>query len=994
MSGGFRRWTRRTGVLLAAFALAAGTARAQSQATNGSIEGTIVDPSGGVLPGVTVTITNTETGIDRVVVTNDRGLFRAPLLPIGSYRVVAELQGFKRFEKTGVPLSVGETAVVNATLQVGAMTEIVSVNAADAPALDLARIDVGHTMTDAEVHNLPLVARNPYNFALVQPGVTGTENVEFGVPHLAANGASMRINYMIDGNTNTEKDRAGLRLLPMSEVMIQEVKVVTTGFAPEFGQTMGMVYNAVTPSGTNRFRGEGSYLFRRNPFSAFPFFFQCGSTTPASSCPSLAAVKSKFLAGNPGKGVADLKPQTRVDTGTADLGGPIIRNKLFFYGGWEQTRRDLSSTSLITVSPSVVASVGLAPQPSAAPNVQTAKFKIGKGDYQITPGTRLTARWIQFHNDAPYNGAAGTNTLETETNFLDAMDSSAAQLVSSLGKNKLNEFRFQYAHRHQSSVANSDSGTGPAVRIVSPAITFGGPWSGTGQGNAGFDFKQNITEAIDNFTLIRGAHSYKSGFDWQHVYDARTNAPEFLYTFPTVDAYLLAKTGASPLSYTNVTQITGNLSFHMSTNVVSAFVQDDWQVTPAIKVLYGIRYDLYKYPAGIADAPLSQTHAFSTDTNNLGPRAGAAWAIDDKTVLRGSTGIMFDQPILGGYEQALQLSGSPRAPIYTFSSTSAGAPAFPAGVSSGTIATQSPWAVDPEFGVAHTWQTNAQLERSVGKDFTLSIGAMYAKGSQLPVVNDVNLIPNGPVLADGRPIYSTAVNAATRVDPRFNHILEVQSVGVSEFKSLTLQADRRFAHGLSFNVQYSFGKGTDDTPLRTQLTVQSEAGPEDPSNLTRDKGPNPLDIRHSVNGNIVYVSSSHAANGLVRNVLDGNEIGVLLQLNSGLPVNILANQDLNQDGTNSDRPLFVPRFSLYLPARKNVDMRYTRWIPMHGAVKAQFIVELKNVFNTVQMSGINTNTIVDAAGNPLTAIPANAYAFVNPSGFEQRKLQLGFKVRF
>ena len=137
-------------------------------------------------------------------------------------------------------------------------------------------------MTDLEVHNLPLVARNPYNFALVQPGVTGIENVEFGVPRLAANGAAMRINYMIDGNTNTEKDRAGLRLLPMSEVMIQEVKVVTTGFAPEFGQTMGMVYNAVTPSGTNTFRGDGGYLFRRKPFSAFPFFFGC--TAVASTC--------------------------------------------------------------------------------------------------------------------------------------------------------------------------------------------------------------------------------------------------------------------------------------------------------------------------------------------------------------------------------------------------------------------------------------------------------------------------------------------------------------------------------------------------------------------------------------------------------------------------------------------------------------------------------------------------------------------------------------
>src|SRR5262252_1339184 len=303
---------------------------AQSTAANGTIEGTISDTSGGVLPGVTVTVTNVETGGERSVTTNEKGLYRAPLLPLGKYRVVAELQGFKKFEQTDISLSVGQTAVVNATLAVGTVSETITVSSSDIPALDVARIDIGHTMSDLVVHN-------PYNFALVQPGVTGYENVEFGVPRLAANGAAMRINYQIDGNTNTEKDRAGLRLLPMSEVMIQEVKVVTTGFAPEFGQTMGMVYNAVTPSGTNRFRGDGSYLFRRRDFSAFPFFFGCGGSTPASNCPPIPDNATK--------------PDTKVDTGTASVGGPIVRSKLFFYAGWEQTRRDLSSTKLITVSP-------------------------------------------------------------------------------------------------------------------------------------------------------------------------------------------------------------------------------------------------------------------------------------------------------------------------------------------------------------------------------------------------------------------------------------------------------------------------------------------------------------------------------------------------------------------------------------------------------------------------------------------------------------------
>jgi hypothetical protein len=222
----------------------------------------------------------------------------------------------------------------------------------------------------------------------------------------------------------------------------------------------------------------------------------------------------------------------------------------------------------------------------------------------------------------------------------------------------------------------------------------------------------------------------------------------------------------------------------------------------------------------------------------------------------------------------------------------------------------------------------------------------------------------------------------------------VQSVGESEFKGITLQADKRMSHGLSLNVQYSFGKGTDDTPLRTQLTVQSENGPSDPTNLQRDKGPNPLDMRHSVNGNIIYISESHSKNDLVRHLLTGNQIGLLLQYNSGLPLNILSNQDLNGDSTASDRPLNISRNSMYMPWRKNMDMRYTRFVPIRASVRGEVIVELKNVFNTVQMSGVNTTVKTDLAGNPLTTLSSNPLDYPNPTGFEQRKLQLGFKVRF
>jgi hypothetical protein len=361
---------------------------------------------------------------------------------------------------------------------------------------------------------------------------------------------------------------------------------------------------------------------------------------------------------------------------------------------------------------------------------------------------------------------------------------------------------------------------------------------------------------------------------------------------------------------------------------------------------------------------------------------------------------MYDQAILGAYEQALQQTGSPRAPVYSFGGTQAGAPAFPGTVSSGSLSTQSPFIVDPGFQVAHTWQSNVQVERAFGNDFTASIGVMYAKGSQLPVVTDTNLINPIGTLADGRPIYSGTISAATRLDPRFNHVNTVQSIGDSTFRSMTLQMSKRFTDGLTFNVQYALGKGEDNTPLLTVLTVQSEPGRSDPSNLNRDKGPNPLDMRHNFSGNVVYTSTSHAANRIVRSILDGNELGLLIQLNSGLPVNLLSNRDLNGDQVNSDRPLNIGRNSLYLPNRYNVDGRLTRFVPLRGSVRAEIIAELKNIFNTQQTSTVGATIPTDAAGNPMIGIPSdtNAFTLANgfavPTGYEQRKFQLGFRVRF
>ncbi len=961
-------------------ALSAAPAFAQSQAANGSIEGTVVDTSGGVLPGVTVTITNTDTGTERSVVTNQNGLYRALLLPLGSYRVVAELQGFKKYEESGIKLSAGQTAVVNVALGVGQLTELVTVNAGEKPVLDAAKIDAGRNLSEVEVKNLPLVARNPYNFALVQPGITGFENPEFGVPRLAANGTLMRINYQIDGNTNTEKDRAGLRLLPMSEVMVREVKVVTAGYAPEFGQTMGLVYNAITPSGTNQIHGDASYLFRRKGFSTFPFFF----------------AKPKTDAN---------KPDTKVDTVTGTVGGPAIKNKLFYYAGYERTGRDLSAQRIITIPAAEVAALGLAPQPGAPPATQAAKFFIGKADYQLNRANRLTGRYIMFRNDSPFNnGAGGITAVERATDFLDAMDSTAGHLVTTIGNSQLNELRVQYAHRHQSSMANDQTATGPAI-AVSGVADFGGPYSTPGQGGNGFDFKQNIWEVVDNFTYIRANHSYKFGFDGQWVHDGRTSAPVQSYTFPSIAAYLAAKNGADPFSYSSFTQLIGDLTFTMNTKLYGAFVQDDWQLGSNLKLLYGLRYDLYDFPAARADSPFSYSRKFNTDKNNLGPRAGVAWTLDDRTVVRASTGVMYDQPLLAMFEDALQLTGSPQLISVNVSPTGAGAPAFPGNLADTppgfTLPTQSIVTVDPSFNIARTWQNNLQVERSVGTDYTVSVGYVFARQRELPVVTDINLINPVGALADGRPIFSTAVNADTRTDPRFNHIYTIQSIGTGHYNALTLTLARRFSHGMTFNFSYTLGKGIDDAPLNNSipggvgLSVNGDDPRSDPTNLGRDRGPNLLDVRHTFNGSIVLQPTVNVSNGVLRAILNNNQVGILMQFNSGLPFNVRANQDLNKDGlSNNDRPLFVGRNSIYLPNRYNMDLRYSRIIPIYGSTKAEIIGEFKNLFNTEQTASVNSVVATDALGSPLSALPTDGSAFPATGGYEQREFQLGFRIRF
>jgi carboxypeptidase family protein/TonB-dependent receptor-like protein len=944
----------------------------QSQAANGSIEGTITDSSSGVLPGVTVTITNLETGAERSVTSNENGFYRAMLLPLGRYRVVAELQGFKKFDRAGITLQAGEIANVNVTLEVGQVNETVTVTS-EVPVAQPGKIDLGRTLNDVEVHNLPLPSRNPYNLAFLQANVTGYENNEFGVPRINANGSQMHTNYQLDGNTNTEKDRAGLRMLPISEVLVREVKLVTNGFAPEFGQTTGMVYNAITQSGTNDVHGSASYRFKRNPMSSRPFFL-----SPTA-----------------------VKPDTKADDVTGTLGGPIAKNLAHFFGAYEYVNRSLiTGNQVIAVTPADAARLGITlPSDGVIPAYQKVNFAFGKVDYQVGSSTLVTGRYFLFKNFSPSNIANTSSTprltLDRATDFTDRMDSASLQAATMESSNRLNEFRLQFARRHQFRTPASTAASGPAL-IIAGVADFGGPRIGDST-SIGFDFTQKIWQVIDNYTWISGAHAMKGGVDAQFIGDDRVAPDNFQYTFPSIDAYLAAKAGTNPYGYTNLQQTFGKLDLSYSSRFYGLFVQDDWQISPSVKLLYGLRYDLFDVPQARPFAGNPYSNKFNVDKNNIGPRAGVSWALDSsgRSVLRASTGKMFEPPLIDFYDNSILLNGDPLRFNANVAGSALGAPAFPTSLASPVpgfaLPQQSLTAVDTDFKTQSAWLSNVQLERALSDDLSVAAGYVNAVGRTLPVLMDVNLIPTGQTLADGRPIYSTTVSAATRVNPAFDHIYVFKSIGESTYNAFTLTLTRRMRNGWQAQATYTGARGIDDAPLTgTYIIGSGDDRVSDPSNLVRDKGVTPFNQTHTLAVSGV-IAPQIMGDGIGAMFANNNQVGLILQANSGLPFNIRSNRDLNGDGLSNDRPLNIERNTGRLGTLVTLDLRYSRFVPVKGATRAEVFFEAKNLFNRQNVSGVNRVVTTDAAGNPVTAIPET---FAGTAGYDQRLMQVGFKVIF
>ena len=964
----------------------------QSQATDGQIEGTVLDQNGAAVIGAVITVTNLEMGTVRKSETNQAGVYRFPLLPLGTYRIVAEANGFGKLIRDRITLAAGQFRNVDLELNTGDVVESVTVSG-DAPIADTGKTDLGRVMNSREVHDSPLPTRNPFQFVVLQANVTGHPSRGAMFPQVNVNGFLRRTYWQLDGNTNTRGETAGPRTMHISETYVAEMQLLTPGFAAEFGNTTGMIVNMITPSGTNGFHGSGMFLFSRPSFYARPFFFS--GAKPADSMLNDAAVT---------------------------FGGPVINDRWHFYFGYEWFDREdnTSADRQVTIKESHKRELIDAGLPASIfvpliPGGEVASHYIFRTDLQLNSRSRLTARFnharIDVENGSP---GGGKNTIERSRDPKLVDHSFGLQFVSS-SKNALNELRFHFVRARNSTVRNENSGTGMTVNITDVA-NFGSPDS-----DSLAIYKD--TQFQDNFTWTREAHAIK--FGGGPILRDRFNHESTLsiYTFPSIAAWLRARAGRhrNAYGYTQYQESFGDSETSLQSTYWNFFLQDDWKTTRRLKINYGLRYDLYVVPDANESSPLLASRKFNIDKNNFAPRFGFVYALREGTrplVLRAGAGIYYEPPWTNMYTRALRENGDPKFYNIIFCGEYGVSscvqtplrPAFP-NTFSGTRPPGVPLppsdvtTVSPDFETMYAIHSNVQLEQAITNDLSMAIGFLHSGGRHIPVYRNINAHVPLRYLADGRPVFDPTPQA--RLDPRFRLILLAESAGVSQYDAMTLQLAQRFSRGIQFSVNYTLSRAVDDAPEQEvaydEGLGRNQRSSSDPTNRSFDKGYSYGDQRHTFVMSLVARPNFELENGSLRLLLNNNQFGMIARASSGERFSPriapdASGPDLNNDGLAvPDRPIGIKRNSGKTPPQFNLDLRYSRFMNFTERYRLEVFGDVQNVFNTnniVQFSDVTLPTD-RLTGEMIGPMPDFETRTSDPHrSLESRQLQIGIKLHF
>ncbi|OFW36806.1 MAG: hypothetical protein A3J28_10600 [Acidobacteria bacterium RIFCSPLOWO2_12_FULL_60_22] len=908
------------------------------QATTGTISGTISDSTGAVLPRANLVILNEDTGISRTAQTDAAGRYLVPLLSLGRYRVTASLQGFQTEVRSGIVLTVGREAVVNLQLSVGAVTQTLEVTG-EAPLVESTTSAVGGLVDERTIRELPLNGRSYDQLALLEAGVIpygggGGALSERGFLYgtgsrfTVAGSRSYSNSFLLDGtdvNDSGNGTPGGAAGQNLGVDAIREFKIVTSLFSAEHGRATGAVISAVTKSGTNEFHGSAFHFLRNSAMDARNFF---------------------DLEENP--------PPFKRNQFGAVFGGPIKRDRTFFFGGFEGMRERLA-TSLSATVPSVNAKQGLNPDGTRRVTVSdrirpflalwpdpngrdygdgTAEFLsspssptdedyfIGRVDHQINTNHSIFGRYV-YDDDS--------NTVMSQLTTSKDIASSRRQYAtfqasSVFSPTVLNSLRFAF-NRSASLTDNLPTDAIPAGLSFVPGqpigvLGIGGRAAGAALiiANAGtidtaprFAY-YNVYETADDITVIRGRHSWKFGGNFKRMQNntAQNTSLRGIYRFASFDTVLQAQ----PTVFAAVRP--GQSAYRgFRQNMYAVFAQDDFRLSPRLTLNLGLRWEAVSDVTEVNGKVSNLIHKtdpamtvmdkyFDITSKNFEPRVGFAWQANGsgKTVIRGGFGIYHDQWLPVYYSIAV----TKYPPFYDLLSLDN--PSFPDGylqLQRGGLPRLN--------GAAYRQKTPAKnhytltVQQQLLTDTVLEVGYVGSKGTNVPRYAELNT--RAYTIVDGQKFFpaNTATSPNPRLNPNFDEIRPVLTDTDAHYDSLQVKFKRSSSRNLQFQVSYTFSKALDTASTvatgDNSREAQASLDPEDPA---RDKGRASFDATNNLTISAGYPLPFRFDQKAASVLLGGWELSGIATFMDGQPFSARmgAERSRNGGGGRADRPDLKP----------------------------------------------------------------------------------------
>ncbi len=915
--------------------LIAAPARAQTARGSGRIEGTVLDPSGAAVPGATLTVRNEATGEATSLTSATDGHFVFLSLTPGRYQLTVELSGFQTLVTKNVVVTVGTTTTLKPKLAMGSVSTTVSVSAAT-PLVDTQQSSLSTVVGQKTIETLPLNGRDFTDFVLLTPGVT--TDGEFGM--VSFNGVAGNYNnYTVDGANNTNAffaQQIGRGTIPFqfSEDVIQEFQVNSTGFEAEFGQSGGGLVNTVTKAGSNQLLGDAYYYILDSALNAND------AINIANHIP---------------------KPKNRRQQAGVTLGGPIVHDKLFFLVNYEgQIRNEpvtVNNAPALATLADPAAFFAANPSMKAIVDASSGSFPrsfdqntaFAKLSGNLTPKTlfTLTYNYQRFRSphgyfNTPTSTGDGLSLTDGATSHF--FQFTAQTMVSSTA---MNEFRVH--------VGNDEHFDLPDSAPTSPATIIQNPDSGFVFGGNRFQLSTTDRryQVTDNFTWVRGRHTFKTGADLNvnHDRDYFVYGPKGAYFFASLAdvptghfEYYLQSFGESEVSFTTPTY--------------AAFAQDQFRATPRLTLNYGVRYDLQDLPQpNPCNTAFPMTCRIQNTYHDVAPRFGFAYSLDDQgtTVVRGAAGLFFIQTDLLDVSQAFLSNGVSRFflfvpgpafgnsnPIVTYPNSLSSPPSGEGGGGSSITVFapnfHSPYVVQANVAVDHQFGTHTAL--SVGYAFSHGVGLLGNGNGVTRQANgnfgyDLNLVP--PAL---QPQYGGSFSTATvnlpngrsyvvpeyeaidgYLDPNFSTITAIDNSGSSIYNGLLVSL-RYVSPRFGGSVAYTLSKTTDQG-----------TGYYDQFDQAAQRGPSLLDQRHRL-----VLSGGWSPDG---RWLRGFTLAAVATLASGRPYTaVFDDSHINfsmvpGEGFNSFRG----------PGIANLDVSLSRNIPVNRRVTVTAKVEAFDLLN-------------------------------------------------